>query len=207
MGLAQQARKRARDIERQELMLLVIDNYDSFTYNLVQYLGELGQRIEVRRNNHVTIDEIENDLRPERIVISPGPGTPDDAGISLDVIQRFSGKIPLLGVCLGHQAIGQAFGGRVIRAPELMHGKASEVSHDGKTIFAGLGDRFLAGRYHSLIVEKESLPSCLEVSAYTADNIIMGLRHRQLKVEGVQFHPESILTSDGKQLLANFLNL
>ena len=147
------------------------------------------------------------ELRPERIVISPGPGTPDDAGITLKVIQRFSGKIPLLGVCLGHQAIGQAFGGRVIRAPELMHGKASEVRHDGKTIFAGMQDRFLAGRYHSLIVEKETLPACLEISAYTADDIIMGLRHRQLKVEGVQFHPESILTSDGKQLLANFLKL
>ena len=188
-------------------MLLVIDNYDSFTYNLVQYLGELGETIEVRRNNRVTIDEIENDLRPERIVISPGPGTPDDAGITLEVIQRFSGKIPLLGVCLGHQAIGQAFGGRVIRAPELMHGKASEVRHDGKTIFSGLQDGFLAGRYHSLIVEKESLPASLEISASTADGIIMGLRHRQLKVEGVQFHPESILTSDGKQLLANFLKI
>ena len=188
-------------------MLLVIDNYDSFTYNLVQYLGELGETIEVRRNNRVTIDEIENELRPERIVISPGPGTPDDAGISLKVIQRFSGKVPLLGVCLGHQAIGQAFGGRVIRAPELMHGKASEVHHDGKTIFSGIEDHFLAGRYHSLIVEKETLPACLEVSAQTADDIIMGLRHRELKVEGVQFHPESILTSDGKQLLANFLKL
>ena len=188
-------------------MLLVIDNYDSFTYNLVQYLGELGETIEVRRNNRVTIDEIENQLRPERIVISPGPGTPDDAGITLKVIQRFSGKIPLLGVCLGHQAIGQAFGGKVIRAPELMHGKASEVRHDGKTIFSGLQDGFLAGRYHSLIVEKESLPASLEISASTADGIIMGLRHRQLKVEGVQFHPESILTSDGKQLLANFLKI
>ena len=188
-------------------MLLVIDNYDSFTYNLVQYLGELGETVEVRRNNRVTIEEIENQLRPAKIVISPGPGTPDDAGITLEVIQRFSGKIPLLGVCLGHQAIGQAFGGRVVRAPELMHGKASEVRHDGKTIFDGLQDRFLAGRYHSLIVEKESLPACLEVSASTADDIIMGLRHRELKVEGVQFHPESILTSDGKQLLANFLKL
>jgi para-aminobenzoate synthetase component 2 len=188
-------------------MLLVIDNYDSFTYNLVQYLGELGETIEVRRNNRVTVDEIENSLRPERIVISPGPGTPDDAGISLDVVERFSGKIPLLGVCLGHQAIGQAFGGKVIRAPELMHGKASRVSHDGKTIFTGLNDPFLAGRYHSLIVEKESLPDCLEISAQTADDVIMGLRHRELKVEGVQFHPESILTSDGKQLLANFLKL
>ncbi len=188
-------------------MLLVIDNYDSFTYNLVQYLGELGEKVEVRRNNRVTLDEIETNLRPERIVISPGPGTPNDAGISLGVVERFAGKIPLLGVCLGHQAIGQAFGGRVVRAPELMHGKASEVSHDGKTIFAGLSDRFQAGRYHSLIVEKESLPSCLEVSASTKDDIIMGLRHRELKVEGVQFHPESILTSEGKQLLANFLKL
>ena len=188
-------------------MLLVIDNYDSFTYNLVQYLGELGETVEVRRNNQVTLDQIESELRPERIVISPGPGTPDDAGITLDVIERFSGKIPLLGVCLGHQSIGQAFGGRVIRAPELMHGKASEVSHDGKTIFAGVKNQFLAGRYHSLIVEKDSLPSCLEISASTADGIIMGLRHRELNVEGVQFHPESILTSDGKQLLANFLKL
>ena len=188
-------------------MLLVIDNYDSFTYNLVQYLGELGQTVEVRRNNRVTLDEIENSLRPERIVISPGPGTPNDAGITLDVIARFAGKIPLLGVCLGHQAIGQAFGGKVIRAPELMHGKASEVRHDGKTIFAGINDGFMAGRYHSLIVERESLPSCLEISASTADDIIMGLRHRELKVEGVQFHPESILTSDGMQLLANFLKL
>ena len=188
-------------------MLLVIDNYDSFTYNLVQYLGELGQTVEVRRNNQVTLDEIETSLRPERIVISPGPGTPDDAGISLGVIDRFSGKIPLLGVCLGHQAMGQAFGGRVIRAPELMHGKASEVSHDGKTIFAGLSDNFMAGRYHSLIVERETLPSCLEISASTKDGIIMGLRHRELKVEGVQFHPESILTSEGKQLLGNFLKL
>lgn len=188
-------------------MLLVIDNYDSFTYNLVQYLGELGETVEVRRNNRVTLDEIENSLRPERIVISPGPGTPNDAGITLDVIARFSGKIPLLGVCLGHQAIGQAFGGKVIRAPELMHGKASGVRHDGKTIFAGINDGFLAGRYHSLMVERESLPSCLEISASTADDIIMGLRHRELKVEGVQFHPESILTSDGMQLLANFLKL
>src|ERR1041385_4255949 len=189
-------------------MLLVIDNYDSFTYNLVQYLGELGAAVEVRRNDRVTLDESENGLRPERIVISPGPGTPNDAGITLDVIQRFAGRVPLLGVCLGHQAIGQAFGGKVVRAPELMHGKASEVSHDGKTIFAGLADRFQAGRYHSLIVAKDSLPACLEISAMTADNnIIMGLRHREMKVEGVQFHPESILTSEGKQLLSNFLKL
>jgi para-aminobenzoate synthetase component 2 len=188
-------------------MLLVIDNYDSFTYNLVQYLGELGQTVEVRRNNQVTVDEIETRLRPERIVISPGPGTPDDAGVSLDVIDRFAGKIPLLGVCLGHQAIGQAFGGRVVRAPQLMHGKASDVSHDGRTIFAELSEPFLAGRYHSLIVEKESLPQCLEVSAATKDGVIMGLRHREWKIEGVQFHPESILTSEGKRLLSNFLNL
>jgi anthranilate synthase/aminodeoxychorismate synthase-like glutamine amidotransferase len=170
-------------------------------------LGELGATVEVRRNNQVTVDEIEQSLRPERIVISPGPGTPDEAGITLNMIERLSGKIPLLGVCLGHQAIGQAFGGKVIRAPELMHGKASEVCHDGKTIFAGLGDHFKAGRYHSLIVEKQSLPSCLEISAYTSGDIIMGLRHRELKVEGVQFHPESILTPEGKQLLANFLKL
>ena len=188
-------------------MLLVIDNYDSFTYNLVQYLGELGETVEVRRNNRVTIDEIENQLRPERIVISPGPGTPDDAGVSLAVIERFAGKVPLLGVCLGHQAIGQVFGGRVIRAPELMHGKASEICHDGRTIFEGLADHFLAGRYHSLIVERETLPDSLEVSAFTPDNVIMGLRHREFKVEGVQFHPESILTVNGKKLLANFLKL
>jgi anthranilate synthase/aminodeoxychorismate synthase-like glutamine amidotransferase len=188
-------------------MLLVIDNYDSFTYNLVQYLGELGETVEVRRNNQVTIDEIELQLRPERIVISPGPGTPDDAGISLKLIERFAGKVPLLGVCLGHQAIGQVFGGRVIRAPELMHGKASEISHDGRTIFEGITDHFPAGRYHSLIVERETLPDSLEVSASTNDNIIMGLRHRELKVEGVQFHPESILTPEGKKLLANFLKL
>ena len=186
-------------------MILVIDNYDSFTYNLVQYLGELGAQVLVRRNDAVSINEVLS-MVPDRIVISPGPGRPNDAGISLPLIRACAGKIPLLGVCLGHQAIGEAFGGRVVRAPELMHGKASEVSHDGKTIFTGLNDRFLAGRYHSLIVEKESLPSCLEISAHTGD-IIMGLRHRELKVEGVQFHPESILTSDGKQLLANFLKL
>ncbi|HSE32195.1 MAG TPA: aminodeoxychorismate/anthranilate synthase component II [Pyrinomonadaceae bacterium] len=188
-------------------MLLVIDNYDSFTYNLVQYLGELGEKIEVRRNDQVTLDEIENTLRPERIVVSPGPGTPDDAGISLGAIERFAGKIPILGVCLGHQAIGQAFGGRVVRAPVLMHGKASEICHDGKTIFQGLTDHFPAGRYHSLIVEKRSLPDCLEISAFTNDDIIMGLRHREMKVEGVQFHPESLLTTEGKRLLSNFLKL
>ncbi|HJZ81796.1 MAG TPA: aminodeoxychorismate/anthranilate synthase component II [Pyrinomonadaceae bacterium] len=188
-------------------MLLVIDNYDSFTYNLVQYLGELGERIEVRRNNEVTIADIESTLRPARIVISPGPGTPDDAGISLDVIKRFGGEIPILGVCLGHQAIGQCFGGRVVRASRLFHGKSSVVKHDGKTIFSGLSQSFAAGRYHSLIVERESLPDCLVVSASTPNGTIMGLRHRELKVEGVQFHPESIMTTEGKKLLANFLSL
>ena len=188
-------------------MLLVIDNYDSFTYNLVQYLGELGETIEVRRNDEVTVQEVESLLRPERILISPGPGTPDDAGVSLKVIEHFAGRIPILGVCLGHQAIGQAFGGQVVRAPELMHGKASEIRHDGKTIFAGIPDHFPAGRYHSLIVDRASLPDCLEISAFTNDDVIMGLRHREMKVEGVQFHPESILTEEGMKLLANFLRL
>ncbi len=188
-------------------MILVIDNYDSFTYNLVQYLGELGEEIEVRRNDDVTVEEIEAHYRPDKILISPGPGTPSDAGVSLKAIKTFAGHIPILGVCLGHQAIGQAFGGRVVRAPTLVHGKASEVCHDGKTIFAGLGNGFKAGRYHSLIVERESLPACLEISATTTDGIIMGLRHRDMKIEGVQFHPESILTNQGKQLLSNFLKL
>jgi para-aminobenzoate synthetase component 2 len=188
-------------------MLLVIDNYDSFTYNLVQYLGELGEQIEVRRNNEVTLDEIESDLKPARILISPGPGTPDDAGVSMKVIESFAGRIPILGVCLGHQSIGQVFGGRVVRAPQLCHGKSSPVQHDGKTIFTGLDQPFSAGRYHSLIVEDQSLPSCLEVSARTPDGVIMGLRHREMNVEGVQFHPESIMTTEGKKLLANFLNL
>jgi para-aminobenzoate synthetase component 2 len=188
-------------------MLLVIDNYDSFTYNLVQYLGELGEQIEVRRNNEVTVDEIESKLKPARILISPGPGTPDDAGISMKVIESFAGRIPVLGICLGHQAIGQVFGGRVVRATRLFHGKSSPVQHDGKTIFAGLDQVFSAGRYHSLIVADNSLPSCLEVSARTADGVIMGLRHREMKVEGVQFHPESIMTTEGKKLLANFLRL
>lgn len=187
-------------------MLLVIDNYDSFTYNLVQYLGELGETVEVRRNDQVSLQEIEAKC-PSRIVISPGPGTPSGAGISLPVIQHFSGRVPLLGVCLGHQAIGQAFGARIVRSPVLMHGKASEIHHDGKTIFEGLDNHFRAGRYHSLIVERASLPECLEISAFTADNVIMGLRHREMKVEGVQFHPESILTACGKKLLANFLKL
>ena len=188
-------------------MLLLIDNYDSFTYNLVQYLGELGEEIEVRRNDAVTVEEVEARSRPDKILISPGPGTPDDAGVSLAMIERFAGRVPVLGVCLGHQAIGQAFGGRVVRAPSLVHGKASEVCHDGKTIFEGLEYRFKAGRYHSLMVERETLPACLEVSATTPDGVIMGLRHREMKVEGVQFHPESILTTDGKRLLANFLKL
>ena len=188
-------------------MLLVIDNYDSFTYNLVQYLGELGEQIVVRRNDEVTVDEIESNLRPARILISPGPGTPDEAGVSMKVIETFAGKIPILGVCLGHQAIGQVFGGAVVRAPQLFHGKSSPVQHDGKTIFAGLAQSFSAGRYHSLIVEESSLPSCLEVSARTTDGVIMGLRHREMKVEGVQFHPESIMTAEGKTLLANFLKL
>jgi len=187
-------------------MILVIDNYDSFTYNLVQYLGELGAELTVRRNDQITVTEIES-LAPERIVISPGPKTPSEAGICLDVIKTFSGRVPILGVCLGHQAIGQAFGGRVIRAPELMHGKTSLVSHDGKTIFSGLPSPFSATRYHSLIVERESLPACLEISATAPDGLIMGLRHRTMRVEGVQFHPESILTEVGKDLLANFLQL
>ena len=187
-------------------MILVIDNYDSFTYNLVQYLGELGAELTVRRNDQTTVTEIES-MAPERIVISPGPKTPSEAGICLDVIKTFSGRVPILGVCLGHQAIGQAFGGRVIRAPELMHGKTSLVSHDGKTVFSGLPSPFSATRYHSLIVERESLPVCLEISATAPDGLIMGLRHRTMKVEGVQFHPESILTEVGKDLLANFLQL
>jgi para-aminobenzoate synthetase component 2 len=190
-----------------ETLLLVIDNYDSFTYNLVQYLGELGQEIQVRRNDEVTLEEIDSQLRPEKIVISPGPGTPNDAGVSLEVIEHFAGRVPILGVCLGHQAIGQAFGGKVVRAPELMHGKASEICHDGRTIFEGLEDHFNAGRYHSLIVERQSLPECLEISAVTDDDVIMGLRHKEMKVEGVQFHPESIMTTGGKKLLANFLRL
>ena len=188
-------------------MLLVIDNYDSFTYNLVQYLGELGAEMEVRRNDEVTLEEIENQIKPEKILISPGPGTPDDAGISLKVLEKFAGKLPILGVCLGHQAIGQIFGGKVVRAPEPVHGKPVEIHHDGKTIFADLENNFEAARYHSLIVESESLPDCLEISATSPDGLIMALRHKTYKIEGVQFHPESILTSEGKKLLQNFLNL
>lgn len=187
-------------------MVLIIDNYDSFTYNLVQYLGELGAEVTVRRNDQTSLDEIER-LRPERIVISPGPKTPDQAGICLDVIRHFSGATPILGVCLGHQAIGQAFGGKVVRAPAIMHGKTSLIMHDGRTIFSGLANPFAATRYHSLIVERESVPPSLELSATSSDGLIMGLRHKELRVEGVQFHPESILTEAGKQLLANFLRL
>jgi len=188
-------------------MLLIIDNYDSFTYNLVQYLGELGARMEIRRNDRVSIEEIERELKPEKILISPGPGTPDDAGISLTVIKLFADKIPILGVCLGHQAIGQAFGGRVVRAPVPVHGKPVEIKHDGRTIFKDLEDDFQAGRYHSLVVERESLPDCLEISATSPDGLVMAMRHKTFKVEGVQFHPESILTGAGKKLLQNFLEL
>ena len=187
-------------------MILVIDNYDSFTYNLVQYLGELGEEVVVRRNDETTLDDIEANL-PSRILISPGPGTPDDAGITLALITHFAGRVPILGVCLGHQAIGQAFGGRVVRADTVVHGKASEVVHDGKSIFRSLDAVFKAGRYHSLIVERETLPACLEVSAETRDGVIMGLRHREKPIEGVQFHPESILTPAGKTLLGNFLKI
>ena len=188
-------------------MLLVIDNYDSFTYNLVQYLGELGAEMVVRRNNEVTINEIANELKPEKILISPGPGTPDDAGVSLEVLRQFGETTPILGVCLGHQAIGQVFGGKVVRAPEPVHGKYGEICHDSKGVFANLTYRFKAGRYHSLIVERETLPDVLEISATTPDGLIMGLRHKTLKIEGVQFHPESILTKEGKKLLQNFLKL
>ena len=187
-------------------MILIIDNYDSFTYNLVQYLGELGEKLEVFRNDEITLRKIER-LKPSRIVISPGPGTPKEAGISMKVIRHFAGKIPILGVCLGHQSIGEVFGGKIVRAGRIMHGKTSEIYHDGKTIFKGLPKPFTATRYHSLIVEKKSLPKELEISAWTKEGEIMGLRHKQLKVEGVQFHPESILTSSGKRLLRNFLSL
>ncbi len=187
-------------------MILVIDNYDSFTYNLVQYLGQLGAEPFVARNDQITIDEIER-LDPARIVISPGPCTPSEAGISLDVIRHFAGKVPLLGVCLGHQAIGQAFGGNVVRAPYLMHGKTSQILHDGRTVFEGLDNPFMATRYHSLVVEQSSVPPSLEVSATTSDGLVMGLRHRDFICEGVQFHPESIMTSAGMTLLRNFLAL
>jgi para-aminobenzoate synthetase component II len=186
-------------------MILMIDNYDSFTYNLVQYLGELGADVRVYRNDQITVAEIER-LAPEKIVISPGPCTPTEAGISCDVIREFAGRVPLLGVCLGHQCIGEVFGGEIVRAPALFHGKTSMIYHDGKTIFRSLPRPFEATRYHSLVIRRETLPDCLELSAETDDGVIMGVRHRALLVEGVQFHPESILTREGKQLLGNFLS-
>ncbi len=188
-------------------MVFLLDNYDSFTYNLAQYLGELGERVTVRRNDRVALAQIER-LKPTRIIISPGPGTPDTAGITLAVIDHFAGRVPMLGVCLGHQAIGQAFGGKVVPAPSLVHGKTSAILHDGRTIFRGLPQRFPAARYHSLVVAREGFPHReLEISARAADGVIMGLRHRRLCVEGVQFHPESILTGEGRRLLRNFLAL
>jgi anthranilate synthase/aminodeoxychorismate synthase-like glutamine amidotransferase len=186
-------------------MILMIDNYDSFTYNLVQYLGELGADVRVYRNDQLAVAEIER-LAPTKIVISPGPCTPTEAGISCEVIREFSGRVPLLGVCLGHQCIGEVFGGEIVRASALFHGKTSMIYHDGKTIFHGLPRPFEATRYHSLVIRRETLPDCLEVSAETDDGVIMGVRHRELLVEGVQFHPESILTREGKQLLGNFLS-
>jgi anthranilate synthase/aminodeoxychorismate synthase-like glutamine amidotransferase len=191
-------------------MVFVLDNYDSFTYNLVQYLGELGAEVVVRRNDQVTVREVAA-LRPERIVISPGPCTPQDAGISIELFRELGGEFPILGVCLGHQALGAAFGGKIIRAPHLMHGKTSPVKHDGRTVFKNLQSPFTATRYHSLIVEEKSLPPELEISAWTTESdgsrTIMGLRHKQLPVEGVQFHPESVLTDEGKKLIENFLNM
>ncbi|WP_010279319.1 aminodeoxychorismate/anthranilate synthase component II [Paenibacillus senegalensis] len=185
-------------------MIIVIDNYDSFTYNLVQYLGELGEKVLVYRNDEITLDEIE-ELKPDHLLVSPGPCTPNEAGISLALIERFKGRIPIFGVCLGHQAIGQAFGGEVVRAERLMHGKTSEVLHDQKTIFTDIPSPFTATRYHSLVVRRETLPDCLEISAETAEGEIMGLRHKEYQIEGVQFHPESIITNYGHQLLKNFL--
>ncbi len=192
-------------------MLLMIDNYDSFTWNVVQYLGEIGAAVKVVRNDEMSVAEVEA-LQPERIVISPGPCAPAQAGISVDLIRHYAGRVPLLGICLGHQAIGEAFGGRVVRARKVMHGKTSEIHHDGAGVFAGLPTPFVATRYHSLVVEQESLPGCLEVSAWTVTEDggreeIMGLRHRELAVEGVQFHPESILSEHGHQLLRNFIEL
>ena len=186
-------------------MILVIDNYDSFTYNLVQYLGEIGEEVVVRRNDEIDLAGVEA-LAPDHILISPGPCTPNEAGISLSLIDHFKGKIPIFGVCLGHQSIGQAFGGDVIRAERLMHGKTSEIFHDGKTLFEGLPSPFIATRYHSLIVKIETLPDCLEVSARTAEGEIMALRHKEYPIEGVQFHPESIITQHGHQILRNFLS-
>jgi anthranilate synthase/aminodeoxychorismate synthase-like glutamine amidotransferase len=191
-------------------MVFVLDNYDSFTYNLVQYLGELGSKVIVARNDQIAVEEIENQ-HPDHILVSPGPCTPNEAGISIDVIRHFAGKVPLLGVCLGHQAMGAAFGGKIVRAPNLMHGKTSSVEHDGKTIFRDIASPMTATRYHSLIVQEGSLPAELEISATCRDRdgtrVIMGLRHREFPVEGVQFHPESVLTDQGKQLIRNFLAL
>ena len=185
-------------------MILMIDNYDSFTYNLVQYLGELGQEVQVHRNDHIGVADIER-LRPTHIVISPGPCTPTEAGISVETITRLGGRIPILGVCLGHQSIGQAYGGRIVRAKELMHGKTSMIQHTGQGVFRALPSPFQATRYHSLVIERASLPECLEITAWTEDGEIMGVRHKRLAVEGVQFHPESILTQHGHALLKNFL--
>ncbi len=185
-------------------MILVIDNYDSFTYNLVQYLGEMGKPLKVFRNDKITINEIE-DMSPERILISPGPCTPKEAGISVETIKHFAGKKPVLGVCLGHQSIGEAFGGDIIRAKELMHGKVSEIDHDEKGVFTKVPQKFKATRYHSLAIKRETCPDCLEISAKTEDGEIMGVRHKEYDIEGVQFHPESILTEHGKQLLRNFV--
>jgi len=185
-------------------MLAMIDNYDSFTWNLVQYLGELGEDVKVYRNDEITVDALEG-LHPARVVFSPGPCTPNEAGITLAAIGRLAGKVPLLGVCLGHQAIGQAFGGRIVRARQVMHGKVSRIRHDGKGVFAGLPDGFIATRYHSLVIERSSLPACLEVSAQSEDGEIMGVRHRELPVEGVQFHPEAMLTEHGHAMLRNYL--
>jgi anthranilate synthase/aminodeoxychorismate synthase-like glutamine amidotransferase len=191
-------------------MVFVLDNYDSFTYNLVQYLGELGAEVVVRRNDQLTVPEV-GAMHPERILLSPGPCTPQEAGISIDLVRHFAGKVPVLGVCLGHQAIGAAFGGEIVRAPKLMHGKTSEVQHDGRTIFKGLRSPMTATRYHSLIVQEKGLPKDLEISAYATENggsrVIMGLRHKQFPVEGVQFHPESVLTREGKKLIENFLRI
>lgn len=186
-------------------MILMIDNYDSFTYNLVQYLGEMGQELIVRRNDKITIEEIEQ-LRPSYLMISPGPCSPNEAGISMEAISYFAGKIPIFGVCLGHQSIAQVFGGDVVRAERLMHGKTSEMHHDGKTIFTNMENPFIATRYHSLIVKKETLPECFEISAETKEGEIMAIRHKQYPIEGVQFHPESIMTVDGKLMLKNFID-
>jgi len=186
-------------------MLLMIDNYDSFTYNLVQYLAEIGQEVEVVRNDKISIEEI-NKLNPQYIVISPGPCTPNEAGISLDLIEAFKGKIPILGVCLGHQSIGQAFGGKIVHAQTIMHGKTSKISHNNKGVFRGIKNPFIATRYHSLVIEKQTLPNCFDITAWTDDNEIMGIKHKELAIEGVQFHPESILSEHGHDLLKNFLD-